>query len=201
MNVVSYFDGMSCGQVALERSGISADNYFAYEIDAHAIRIAQHNYPNTEQMGSVLDVDFESLPEIDLLIGGSPCQSFSIAGNGSGFDGKSGLFWEYARALKEINPKYFLLENVKPQKKEWLDVINKELGCESIIINSSLVSAQKRKRHFWTSIPNITQPVDKGVIFEDIVEYGNTTTGLYLSEDNIEYGKKKHAGKVWKSGI
>lgn len=152
MNVLSLFDGMSCGQIALNRVGIKYDNYFASEIDKHTIQITQKNYPKTIQLGDITQIKGEYLPKIDLLFGGSPCQSFSNAGNRTGFDGKSGLFWEYVRILKETNPTYFLLENVK-MKKEWQDIISKEMGVEPIEICSSLFSAQQRKRLYWTNIP------------------------------------------------
>ena len=118
INVLSLFDGMSCGQIALNKVGIEYENYFASEIDKYAIQVTQKNYPNTKQLGSVTEVNGIDLPKIDLLFGGSPCQSFSNAGNGKGFDGKSGLFFEFVRIFKEVNPTYFLLENVK-MKKEW----------------------------------------------------------------------------------
>lgn len=136
MNVLSLFDGMSCGQIALNKIGIEYENYFASEIDKYAIQVTQNNYPNTKQLGSVLDVKAENLPKIDLLIGGSPCQSFSNIGNGKGFDGKSSLFWEYVRVLNEVKPKYFLLENVV-MKKEWEDIISEALGVKPIMINSN----------------------------------------------------------------
>lgn len=149
--VLSVFDGMSCGQLALQRAGIEYKEYYASEIDKHAIAVTQHNFPNTKQLGSITELQTENLPKIDLLCGGSPCQSFSNAGKGEGFDGKSGLFWEYVRVLKETKPTYFLLENVK-MKKEWRDIISKELEVEPIEICSSLFSAQQRKRLYWTNI-------------------------------------------------
>lgn len=170
MNVLSLFDGMSCGQIALNRAGIKYDNYYASEIEEAPIKVTQHNYPNTIQLGDVTKINTKELPKIDLLIGGSPCQSFSNAGNGKGFEGKSGLFWEYVRILKETNPKYFLLENVK-MKKEWEDIISKELGIEPIFINSSLVSAQNRPRLYWTNIPNVTIPSDKNIKLIDILNH------------------------------
>jgi len=166
--VLSVFDGMSCGQLALQRAGIEYKEYFASEIDKHAIAVTQHNFPNTKQLGSINELKTDNLPKIDLLIGGSPCQSFSNAGKGEGFDGKSGLFWEYVRVLKETKPTYFLLENVK-MKKEWRDIISKELGVEPIEINSSLVSAQNRPRLYWTNIPNVDAPKDKGLLFKDVL--------------------------------
>ncbi len=169
MNVLSLFDGMSCGQIALNRAGIKYDNYFASEIDKFAIQVTQHNYPNTIQLGDVTQIKAEDLPKINLLIGGSPCQSFSNAGDNTGFNGKSGLFWEFVRILKETNPTHFLLENVK-MKKEWQDIISKELGIEPIKINSNLVSAQNRERLYWTNIKNIKQPKDRKIFIEDILE-------------------------------
>lgn len=209
MNVLSLFDGMSCGQQALERLGFQVANYYASEIDKYAIQVTQHNYPNTKQLGSVVDVDARNLPKIDLLIGGSPCQSFSFAGKMKGmstkdeqeiltldhylklkeegfeFEGQSYLFWEYMRILHELREKnpnvYFLLENVKMSKK-WEDVLSKAIGVKGIHINSALVSAQNRKRIYWTNIglrPSsllgdlesiIEQPKDKGILLKDILE-------------------------------
>lgn len=169
MNVLSLFDGISCGQLALNRAGVEYDKYFASEIDKHAIKVTQHHFPNTIQLGDVEELKGSSLPKIDLLIGGSPCQSFSVAGNGSGFDGKSKLFFEFVRVLRELNPKYFLLENVK-MKKEWQDIISENLGVEPIEINSSLVSAQHRRRLYWTNIPEIIQPENKNIKLADILE-------------------------------
>lgn len=168
MNVLSLFDGMSCGQIALDQLGIKVDNYFASEIDEQAIMVAKKNYPRTTQVGDITQLNVSTLPNIDLVFGGSPCQSFSNAGNGKGFDGESGLFWEFVRVLKEVKPKYFLLENVV-MKREWQDIITEALGVEPIKINSSLVSAGHRKRLYWTNIPNIEQPKDKGVIIDDII--------------------------------
>ena len=178
-NVLSLFDGMSCGQLALDTLGIKVNNYFASEIDEHAIKIAKKNYPNTKHIGSVVDVKGSDLPDIDLLIGGSPCQSFSNAGDRTGMDGKSKLFWEFVRVLKETNPTYFLLENVR-MKKEWEDIITEQLGVKPILINSRLVSAQNRPRLYWTNIPNIEQPSyppsssrwnkDRGIVLADILE-------------------------------
>lgn len=183
MNVLSLFDGMSCGRIALERSGIKVDNYYASEIDKYAIEVSKKNYPDIIQVGDVTKVKTETLPKIDLLIGGSPCQSFSVTGNGTGFDGKSGLFFEYVRVLKELvvlNPNIkFLLENVK-MKNEWEGIITKELGVKPTEINSSLVSAQRRPRLYWTNIEKITQPNDKGLLFKDILD--NECSKYELSE-------------------
>ena len=169
-NVLSAFDGMSCGQIALQRAGIEVENYFASEIDNHAINVTQNNYPNTKQLGSVLNVKCTDLPKIDLLIGGSPCQSFSNAGLRNGFDGKSGLFWEFVRVLNETKPKYFLLENVK-MKKEWENVITEALGVSPIEICSSNFSAQQRKRLYWTNISvDVSKLPNSNEVIADVLE-------------------------------
>lgn len=169
-NVLNLFDGMSCGQLALERAGIKYDNYYASEIDQYAIKIALKNYPDTIQLGDITSLKTDRLPPIDLLMGGSPCQSFSVAGDQTGFKGKSGLFWEFVRIFNEVKPKWFLLENVK-MKKEWRDIISRELGVEPILINSALVSAQNRQRYYWTNITD-KQPRDKDIKLCDILEDG-----------------------------
>ena len=170
MNVLSLFDGMSCGQIALNRAGISYDNYFASEIDKHAINETMTNFPNTIQLGDVTKITADNLPKIDLVIGGSPCQGFSSSGKGLNFeDPRSKLFFEFVRILKETKPTYFLLENVK-MKKEYEDIITKELGVEPITINSSLVSSQNRVRLYWTNIPNVSQPEDKNIKLSDILD-------------------------------
>jgi DNA (cytosine-5)-methyltransferase 3A len=175
MNILSLFDGMSCGQQALERAGFKVNNYFASEIDKYAIQVTMANYPNTQQLGSVINVQGGGLPKIDILIGGSPCQSFSFAGKRKGmstkdeqeiltlehylelkgegfeFEGQSYLFWEYMRLLKETKPKYFLLENVMMGEK-WEKILSKAIGVKPIMINSSLLSAQNRQRLYWTNI-------------------------------------------------
>jgi len=173
MNVLSLFDGMSCGQLALERAGIPIDNYFAAEIDKYAIKVTQANFPETVQLGDVTAIDPDSLPDIDILIGGSPCQGFSFAGKQLNFDDpRSKLFWEYVRLLNALKPKYFLLENVK-MKKESMDVITDALGVEPVFINSNLVSAQNRQRYYWTNIPVDKLPDDKGIVLADILEDGH----------------------------
>lgn len=170
MNVLSLFDGLSCGQIALNRVGIKYDKYFASEIDKHAIKVTQHNFPNTIQLGSVTEIKGSDLPQIDLLIGGSPCQGFSFAGKQLNFDDpRSKLFFEFVRLKNELNPKYFLLENVV-MKQEFQDVITEYLGVKPIKINSNLVSAQTRERLYWTNIPNVEQPEDKGITLNDILE-------------------------------
>ena len=169
INVLSLFDGMSCGQIALEKAGIKVKNYFASEIDEYAIKITQKNYRDTVQLGSVTDIDGFGFPKIDLLTAGSPCQSFSNIGDGSGFDGKSGLFFEFVRLLNEVKPKYFLLENVV-MKKEWQDKISELVGCEPIKINSDVFSAQNRPRLYWTNIPNMSIPKSKGLVISDVID-------------------------------
>lgn len=167
MNVLSLFDGISCGQVALQRAGIQVDNYYASEVDKYAMQVTQKNHPNTIQLGDVTQL--KGMNDADLLIGGSPCQGFSFAGKQLNFnDVRSKLFFEYVRLLEKVNPKYFLLENVK-MKQEYQDVISKYLGVKPIKINSSLVSAQNRERLYWTNIPDVTQPADKGIFLKDIV--------------------------------
>ena len=170
MNVLSLFDGMSCGQIALDQLGIKVENYFAAEIDKYAIKVAQANYPDMTHLGDVRDVQPDDLPEIDLLIGGSPCQGFSFAGKQLNFDDpRSKLFFEYVRLLKALKPKYFLLENVR-MKKESMDVITEMLGVEPVAINSNLVSAQNRHRLYWTNIPMDGIPEDRGIVLSDILE-------------------------------
>lgn len=188
-NVLSLFDGMSCGQIALNKLGIKYDNYYASEIDEPAMSVTQFNYPNTIQMGSITELQSSQLPKIDLLFGGSPCQSFSNAGNGKGFDGKSGLFYDFVRLLKECKPTYFLLENVK-MKKEWQDIISEELGVQPIKINSNLVSAQNRERLYWTNIPVVGLPDDKKIYIEDILDT-NFDSKYWLKERNAELLSKK----------
>jgi len=187
------FDGMSCGQLALDTLGIKVNNYFASEIDPYAIKIAKKNYPNTKHIGSVVDVKGADLPKIDLLIGGSPCQSFSNAGERTGMDGKSKLFWEFVRVLKETNPTYFLLENVR-MKKEWENIITEQLGVKPILINSRLVSAQNRPRLYWTNIPNIEQPLDRGLVLADILE-DTWDDKFNLSEKACDYMSRLRNGK------
>lgn len=170
MNVLSLFDGMSCGQIALERAGIKVENYFASEINKYAIQVTKHNYPNTKHIGDVTKVKGDELPKIGLLIGGSPCQGFSFAGKQLNFDdSRSKLFFEYVRLKNELNPKYFLLENVK-MKKEYEDIITEYLGVKPIAINSELFSAQDRKRIYWTNINFKELPNENKLIVEDILE-------------------------------
>jgi len=164
---------MSCGRIALERAGIKVDNYFASEIDKYAIHIAGENYPDNIQLGPVENYKGWALPKIDLVIGGSPCQGFSVAGSRlkrKNFDDpRSALFWYYVACLEHFDPYFFLLENVF-MKKEWLNAITIQMGVNPTAINSSLVSGQNRSRMYWSDIPDIKQPQDKGVLFQDVLE-------------------------------
>lgn len=188
MNVLSLFDGISCGRVALERAGIDVIKYYASEIEPSAIEITMKNYPDTIQVGDITKLEGKDFENIDLLIGGSPCQGFSSAGKGLNFeDPRSVLFFEYVRLLKEIKPKYFLLENVH-MKKEFQDIISTQLGVQPIDINSSLVSAGLRRRSYWTNIPNVTIPDDKGISINDILDGAYSERDKSLCIDAM-YGK------------
>lgn len=195
MNVLSLFDGMSCGQIALNRVGIEYDNYYASEIDKDAIKVTQHNYPNTIQVGDVTKLFTTNLPKIDLLIGGSPCQGFSFAGKQLNFeDPRSKLFFEFVRLKNELQPKYFLLENVR-MKKSSEDVITEYLGVEPILINSHLVSSQHRRRLYWTNIPGIEQPMNMGIELKDILD--KNVGGVKIEFDsNGEYQLTAKNGKT-----
>lgn len=169
LNVLSLFDGISCGQQALKELGIKVSNYFASEICKSGIRCTMVNHPNTIQLGDVNEIDLEGLPKIDLLIGGSPCQGFSKSGKGLNFkDSRSKLFFKFVEVLKDIKPKYFLLENVV-MRQEWQDVISNFLGVEPVLLDSRLTSAQCRKRLYWANFP-ISNPKDLGVNLADVLE-------------------------------
>ncbi len=196
-NVLSLFDGLSCGQIALNRVGIEYDNYFASEIDKHAIKVTQTNYPKTIQLGDVTKIKASDLPKIDLLIGGSPCQGFSFAGKGLNFeDPRSKLFFEFVRLMNECKPTYFLLENVK-MKKEFELIISRYMGVVPIKINSALLSAQNRERFYWTNIANetfglfgftrcsIPEPKDKGIFLHEILE-SNVDRKYFVSDKAID---------------
>lgn len=196
MKVLSLFDGISCGQVALERANIKVDEYFASEIKQIAINVTQQHYPNTIQIGDVNKINGNDYKNIDILMGGSPCQDFSLMKtNGLGLEGdKSKLFYQYLRLLKEIEPKYFLLENVRMNKKSERE-LNEYLGVTGIHINSKLVSYQNRPRIYWTNIPNITIPEDKNINFQDYKDMD------YEYCKQFKVNKTPSRIKMWNGGI
>jgi len=209
MKILSLFDGISCARVALERAGIEVDTYYASEVDKYAMQISAKNYPDIVQLGSVTEVGevsdckdkrhYFSQGNIDLLIGGSPCQNLSMAGNGTGLDGKeSKLFFEYVRILKEVKPKYFILENVGSMKNENRDKISEFIGIKPIMIDVKLVSAQDRKRYFWTNIPNVTLPEDRGTLLKDILEPRERATDITERMNKKVIGTLAHK-KTWSS--
>lgn len=180
MRVLSLFDGISCGRVALERAGFKVDNYFAFEIDKFAVNVNWKKYPEIQHLGDVFEGDFKQFSGCDLLIGGLPCTYWSIAKQRRETEvgGEGGrLFMEYVRALRESGAKWFLYENNYSIHQNIKDAISRELGVQSIMINSALVSAQTRKRRYWTNIPNVTQPDDKGILLADIVDNAVPWTG------------------------
>ena len=229
MNVLSLFDGMSCGRIALDRLGIEVDTYYASEIDKYAIAVAKENYPDTIHVGDITQLDPKDFQDIDLVLAGSPCQGFSFAGKQLAFDDpRSALFFEFIRLLKAIKPKYFLLENVR-MKQQYIDVITQQVSecypdhegndlfdskIEPILINSALLSAQSRQRLYWTNIPGITQPADRGIVLKDILEDeveehylagknllenyqgGNQLNPNYKSQANTIHDKNKKSGVI-----
>lgn len=195
MNVLSLFDGMSCGQIALSQLEIEVENYFASEIKKNAIKVTQENFPNTKQVGDVTKLDITTLPKIDLLIGGSPCQDFSLMkAERDNLEGeKSRLFYEYLRILKETKPEYFLLENVR-MNKDSEQQLNEYLGVEGIHINSELVSYQKRPRIYWTNIPNVGIPEDRNINFQDFKD----TDYEYCKQFKVNQTPSRE--KMWNGG-
>ena len=214
MNVLSLFDGMSCGQIALDRLGIKVDKYYASEIDKYAIAVTKANYPETIHVGDITQLDPKDFKNIDLILAGSPCQGFSFAGKQLAFDDpRSALFFEFIRLLKAIKPKYFLLENVR-MKQQYIDVITQQVSecypehqgndlfdskIEPILINSALLSAQSRQRLYWTNIPNVKQPEDLGIVLKDILE-DEVNSEFYHGKKSIAYmergnDKWQQAGK------
>jgi len=195
MKVLSLFDGISAGQLALKRANKDVTHYYASEIDKYAIQVTQHNFPSTIQLGDVTKWREWDIPwgEIDLVMGGSPCQGFSFAGRQLNFDDpRSALFFVFVDICQHVadhNPKMrFLLENVR-MKKEHQDVISDQMGVEPIVINSNLVSAQNRHRLYWTNIPNVDQPTDRGIMLKDIIhENTNTTTGAAIRNQQTSRG-------------
>lgn len=206
MRVLSLFDGISCGRVALDRAGCSVKEYHAWEIDKYAMQVSQKNHPHIERHGDVTAAKFSEHHGCDLLLGGSPCQGFSFAGKQLNFDDpRSRLFFEFERAMHEARPTWFLLENVC-MKKEYADVITERLGVQPIEISSGLVSAQNRKRLYWTNIPGVQQPPDKGVMLRDIV-HESTGEQIDLSAYKIPddrareiIEKEVEKGKLFRSG-
>jgi len=200
-NVLSLFDGISGMQLSLKKAGIKIDNYYASEVEDSAIKITMKNFPNTIQLGDVRNITRQDLPKIWMISAGSPCQNFSMAGNRKGmvtkenievttlkqylklkkekfeFEGQSYLFWEFIRLLKELKPKYFLLENVKMSPK-WAYVISRETGVVPYKINSSLLTAQNRERWYWTNFPDVTIPKDKNVLLSDVIPGAITGGGI-----------------------
>ena len=182
MKVLSLFDGMACGYEALLRAWIQIEKYYASEIDKYAMQIATKNHPDIIEIWDVTQVKWEDYKDVDLLIGGSPCQWFSVAGKMLNFnDPRSKLFFEFVRLKNEIKPKYFLLENVK-MKKEWQDIISEYLWVQPIEINSALVSAQNRRRLYWTNIPWIQQPQDRWILLKDILQREVDDKYVYTEE-------------------
>lgn len=181
VNAMGLFDGMSVGRLALNDLGIPVSNYFASELDKYAINISQKNFPDTKQLGCVTKVLEKDLPKIDLLMGGSPCQGFSFSGKMLNFnDPRSKLFFDYVKIKNELKPTYFLLENVV--MKQWCqDIISEQLGCEPIMINSNTVSGQQRRRLYWTNIPDVTQPDDRGITWGDVREHNVSEKSMYYT--------------------
>ena len=224
MNVLSLFDGMSCGQIALNKAGVKYDTYFASEIDKYAIKVAQKNYPNTEQLGDVREIQgtyfthhLVSKP-IDLLMGGSPCQGFSFAGKQLNFnDPRSKLFFEFIRIRDEVKPKYVLLENVRMSKSSQ-DIISAWLGFQPQAINSSTVSAQNRHRLYWFGKRVLREPKpsgdtygydaipippmeDKGIVLQDILENGIANDVMTTKEGKSHCITARYNGAVWWNSI
>ena len=209
LRVLSLFDGMSCGQLALQRLGIEVSTYYASEIDKYAIEVCQANFPETIQVGDVCNLKGKDFKNIDIIFAGSPCQGFSRAGKGLAFDDpRSALFFEFIRLLKEIKPKYFLLENVR-MKQEFQDIITEQVSdcypdfeggdlfgsqIKPILINSALLSAQNRERLYWTNIPEVEQPEDKGIVLKDILEE-NPEEKYKLSDAKVDRVLNSPRGK------
>lgn len=209
-NVLSLFDGIACARLALERADIDFEKYYASEIEESSTNIAQKHFPDVVQLGDITNWRTWDLKDIDLVIGGSPCQGFSLAGKRLNFnDSRSRLFFEFVAIIKHLKPKYFLLENVR-MKKEVQDAISQELGVEPILINSGLVSAQNRERLYWTNIPNLTQPNDKEIVLNDIIQTdleeseiigGELTEYFTHKEGKISYRGLCHIGTADLNGI
>lgn len=208
MKVLSLFDGISCGRLALQRAGIPVERYVAYEIEPNAIKVSKENWNDIEHCGDVTTADFSQYKGFDAIIGGFPCQDLSInKRDRQGLEGKrSGLFWELVRAIEEVKPKYFLVENnyKMPQKDQ--DIITKTLGVEPILIYSGKVSAQSRYRLYWTNIPNVQQPKDLHIYLKDIVEHGETkekdlsTLTRFNDKTYTNHDRPARVGTIGKGG-
>ena len=203
-NVLSLFSGCSMDRVALDRAGINVKHHMASEIDKYAIQVARKNHPDIHHIGDVTRCEHlwteYNYPKVDIMIGGSPCQGFSFAGKQLNFDDpRSKLFFEFVKLKNLLKPKYFLLENVR-MKKQYQDIISEHLGVEPIAINSNLVSAQNRYRLYWTNIPNVTQPDDKGILLQDILEDGIASDKM--TKDGKSYClTASYQGAVWWNSI
>ena len=198
MNILSLFDGISCARVALDVAGIPVNKYYACEIEKNAMKVSKKNYPDIISLGSVIDFQKDMIKEpIDLLIGGSPCQDLSIAKKDrKGLEGdRSSLFYEYVRIKNEINPKYFILENVASMRKEDRDIISGIMGCEPVMFNASLVSAQTRKRYFWTNI-QFDLPADRGILLKDIIQTDADVDERMVNKEGKSYALTSSYSKV-----
>ena len=208
MNVLSLFDGISCGRLALERAGITVDRYVAYEIEPNAIKVSKANWDDIEHCGDVTTADFNQYKGFDAIIGGFPCQDLSInKKNREGLEGKrSGLFWHLVRAIEEVKPKYFLVENNYKMPKKDKDIITNTLGVEPILIYSGKVSAQSRYRLYWTNIPNVQQPEDLHIYLKDIVEHSETKEKDFVNITKFNnkiysnYDRPARIGTIGKGG-
>lgn len=203
IKAASLFDGISCGRVALERVGIAVSAYESFEIDKYAKAVSRYNYPDIRQHGDVLEADFTQFVGYDLVMGGSPCTFWSIAKNNREVD-KNGMGWKlfmrFVKAVRTIKPKCFLYENVASMPANIKAYISEELGCEPVLINSALVSAQQRKRLYWTNIQGITQPEDKGILLKDIIESGLVGRDKSLCIDACYYKGGNHTRPLSQSG-
>jgi len=198
-NVLSLFDGMACGRLALEGANISFEQYYASEIDKHGIKVSMNNFPNIIQLGDITNWRDWDIENIDLIIGGSPCQGFSLNGKRLNFDDpRSKLFFEFLAIVNHFKPKYFLLENVR-MRKEIQEAITDLLGVQPILINSGLVSAQNRERLYWTNIPNVNQPQDKQICLKEIVDDTLTDADMVGGELEEYFAHKK--GKITSKGL
>lgn len=209
MNCISLFDGISVGRLAIERANLPLKNYYTSEIDNYALDVARMNFPTNIELGDIKELTSEKLKELDdisLLLCGSPCQNLSSLGDGTGLSGaKSSLFYEALRVLHVVKPKYWLFENVASMRTKDRDKISELLGVEPIMINSALVSGQVRKRYYWTNIPGVTQPKDKGILLQDIISDGYAdrkkshallTNQLPETEGGLTRYLKKSTGQI-----